>query len=585
MSSLAPFSAALLTLVLATPARAQLVETWVQSESSFSAGSVGADAAGRTAITGTNSTTWIAHVLVREADGTTAWSRTLDLGPTTWENFGRATFAANGDLIIFGSVQNEPSSPFRYEVLLARYDAAGNLLASRTLPPAVTGGFTQPTALLLAENGDILVGGSSIAPTLNEDATLWRLDAGLNLLWTAYAAGVQSRPDSVTRMAWAPNGDVWIAGAANNYPTVNSDVLVARFTAAGAPLFVREYSQGNGQELPSGLVVDAQGGAYVAASVVSAPSYDAAVLRYDAAGNLLWSRTTGFPTAYGGSLVLDARGDVVHAAQTRDASLVPGYALQKFAAAGNLIWSSTRVATKGMGLLADGDDLVVHGYVHAPYPYQDAFAARYDRHGALRWTWSQGLPGAGGSESIRQAFFAPDGGILAFDGTAFVSSVRLLSRSSRAVCLGDGLGTACPCGNASATIDRAGCRNSLGLAARLDDAGVPRLSADTLRLDVTGVPDTSVLFFQGSGDVAGGAGAVFGDGLRCAGGAVIRIGTRSAVGGSASYPAAGEPSISARGLVPGPGRRWYQAWYRNSAAFCTPSTFNLSNALRVDWAG
>jgi hypothetical protein len=27
----------------------------------------------------------------------------------------------------------------------------------------------------------------------------------------------------------------------------------------------------------------------------------------------------------------------------------------------------------------------------------------------------------------------------------------------------------------------------------------------------------------------------------------------------------------------------YQAWFRNSAAYCTSSTFNLSNGLRATW--
>jgi hypothetical protein len=30
--------------------------------------------------------------------------------------------------------------------------------------------------------------------------------------------------------------------------------------------------------------------------------------------------------------------------------------------------------------------------------------------------------------------------------------------------------------------------------------------------------------------------------------------------------------------------RMYQVWYRNAAAFCTSSTFNLSNGYRVVWS-
>lgn len=38
-----------------------------------------------------------------------------------------------------------------------------------------------------------------------------------------------------------------------------------------------------------------------------------------------------------------------------------------------------------------------------------------------------------------------------------------------------------------------------------------------------------------------------------------------------------------RGQVYAPGWRYYQLWYRNSAAFCTSATFNLSNGFALEW--
>jgi hypothetical protein len=77
---------------------------------------------------------------------------------------------------------------------------------------------------------------------------------------------------------------------------------------------------------------------------------------------------------------------------------------------------------------------------------------------------------------------------------------------------------------------------------------------------------------------------VFGDGLRCVGGTVVRLGTQSNVGGTSQYPAAGELPVSVRGLVSAPGVRTYQVWYRNATAFCTAATFNLTNGVSVTWA-
>ena len=44
-----------------------------------------------------------------------------------------------------------------------------------------------------------------------------------------------------------------------------------------------------------------------------------------------------------------------------------------------------------------------------------------------------------------------------------------------------------------------------------------------------------------------------------------------------------DPSVSVKGLITAPGTRTYQVWYRNAAAFCTASTFNLSNGVSIVW--
>jgi hypothetical protein len=98
------------------------------------------------------------------------------------------------------------------------------------------------------------------------------------------------------------------------------------------------------------------------------------------------------------------------------------------------------------------------------------------------------------------------------------------------------------------------------------------------------MPNSSALYFQGTAQAGSGAGTAFGDGLRCAAGSVIRLGTKNNVAGTSSYPVGGDTSISVRGAVTAGATRYYQVWYRNAAAFCTTSTFNLTNGLSVTWA-
>jgi hypothetical protein len=150
-------------------------------------------------------------------------------------------------------------------------------------------------------------------------------------------------------------------------------------------------------------------------------------------------------------------------------------------------------------------------------------------------------------------------------------------------CFGDGTGTACPCGNSGAAGN--GCASSVNAAGgNLASTGNASIANDTLVLTASGLPTGAALYFQGTTQIAAGAGAVFGDGLRCAGGTVIRLGTKQNPGGTSSYPGAGDASIHVKGNDVAGNVRDYQCWYRNAAAFCTPSTFNLTNGLEVTWA-
>lgn len=150
-------------------------------------------------------------------------------------------------------------------------------------------------------------------------------------------------------------------------------------------------------------------------------------------------------------------------------------------------------------------------------------------------------------------------------------------------CFGDGSGSACPCGNVSAPGSQAGCANSLGVGARLVASGTASVAADSLVLAAGQLPSSACVFLQGTAQLGGGT--AFGDGLRCVGGAVLRLRTKLIEGGTAAYPLAGELSVSLRGEIPSTGgTRHYQLWYRNTASFCAPDGFNLTNGWTVDWS-
>jgi hypothetical protein len=153
-----------------------------------------------------------------------------------------------------------------------------------------------------------------------------------------------------------------------------------------------------------------------------------------------------------------------------------------------------------------------------------------------------------------------------------------------AFCFGDGSGVACPCGNASAAGAAAGCLNSLGTPGKITAAGTASITTDTLVLSGTNMPNGGALYFQGTAQMGGGAGLAFGDGLLCVGGTILRLGVKINAAGASQFPAGGDPTLSAAGLVAAAGTRTYQIWYRDSAAFCSADTYNLSNGWKTVWA-
>ena len=166
---------------------------------------------------------------------------------------------------------------------------------------------------------------------------------------------------------------------------------------------------------------------------------------------------------------------------------------------------------------------------------------------------------------------------ITFVGSYFADEVTDIT----AFCFGDGSGNSCPCGNMGGVGE--GCMNSTGLGGRLRSSGSSSVSSDDLVLLGTQlVPSQPGLYFQGNNAINSGNGNPFGDGLRCAGGGVVRLQVRfaDALGTSST-----STSIAATGgVAPGDVKR-YQVWYRNPpAGFCGAFTFNLSNGVQVNWS-
>jgi hypothetical protein len=147
-------------------------------------------------------------------------------------------------------------------------------------------------------------------------------------------------------------------------------------------------------------------------------------------------------------------------------------------------------------------------------------------------------------------------------------------------CLGDGTAGACPCGNPGAPGE--GCANSTGQGGLLSTTGTASVAADDLQFSAMRLPPSQgAILFAGQNSLAGGTGLVFGDGLRCAGGAVRRLGIR--VADSAGRAAWGPGLALSGGFLPGQTRR-FQVWYKDPQPSPCGAGFNLTGAMEFSFS-
>ena len=367
------------------------------------------------------------------------------------------------------------------------------------------------------------------------------------------------RGDSAPALSRSNNGNTWSLVWVRDDPATFGDVLGAYISYSGFLISTFGVSAG-------GLGRDA-------APAVSSPMNDSTTV-----------------VAFERRSIAGGQADVWVAA-IRSGVIVDSANISVLENTGNQSWSQTRpsIDTDGLhALLVYQEHVPTLG--HPEVRLSDLFLAD-DEFGVAQRYQTTGLAFAQSAPRVAASRIVPNGPnrfAVPMEIQNGLSQVIFMEQwnsamggSWRKYCFGDGSGSPCPCGNTGAPTQ--GCGNSSSsFGASLFLQGQVSTIHDTAVLTVTGVPQGQpCLFFQGTNDLAG---IPFGEGLRCAGGQTTRIAIRTAVNGNASYPTAGDPSLSsAGGLLPWGGKRTYQVWYRDPSSFCNATNFNLSNGVELLW--
>jgi hypothetical protein len=349
-----------------------------------------------------------AYLLRYDRNGNRVWG--AQIGDVYTDNgFGVFSDPVTGGAYLTGSTGSNLDGTNRggYDQFLARYDSAGGRLWTRQIGTGVNDRGLSVSADAL---GSVFVGGNTVGslaatnPGINKtDATLSRYDGSGNLAWTRQWG--QDDNDSTFAVAADGRGGVFAAGDTRTFLNGNdrgSEATIRHYDRDGHLTWSRTLGVALSNDQALGISPDGHGGIYVsgrtegnlAATNPTPVILDPFLARYDADGNLLWTRQLPLPGQdFPQKVTADGMGGVlITGSVIRE---LPGHTNQgnydgyvvRYDEAGNLLWThqfGTSLNDSGVSLSADGLGAVyLTGYTEGSLfgPNRgglDAFLVRFD---------------------------------------------------------------------------------------------------------------------------------------------------------------------------------------------------------------
>ena len=337
------------------------------------------------------------------------WVR--QLGSVSGDTGGGVSADGQGNVYMAGNTYGSLGGPNAGDAdsFVAKYDVAGNLQWTKQLG---TSAYDVSDGPAVDGLGNVFIpgitAGSLGGPNAGlNDAFVAKFDAGGNLQWTRQL-GTAGDEASVGCSADS-EGNVYISGFTNGdlagTNAGNYDAFVAKYDANGNLRWTKQLGT-SAYENSRGVSVDGLGNVYVSgwtAGSLGGPNageYDTFLTKYDADGNLQWTKqlgTTGTDEPRGVSA--DILGNVYVAGFTTGSLGGPnagGYDafVAKYDADGNPQWTKqlgTSAEERETGVSADGlGNVYISGYTYgslggANAGDRDAFLAEYDAVGNLVW--------------------------------------------------------------------------------------------------------------------------------------------------------------------------------------------------------
>ena len=344
---------------------------------------------GSNILTNTNAATRDVFLVKYDASGSVIWAKSNgssdeDVSKSVTTDASGNIYVAGyftGTAITFGTYTLVNTSATFRDVFLVKYDVSGNVLWARSAGgkyhDEATFLSTDPTGNILMTGfflaDSIIFGTDTLLNTGSNDMFVVKYNTSGNVLWANSEGGnVDEKGESIASDA---DGNVLVAGSFTSQTiTIGSttliyaggaysDIFLVKYDSSGAVVWVKGAG-GDYLDEPDCVTADANGNIYMSGIVYSTyivfgadtlfnSGYtfygDMFLVKYDAAGNVLWSEGSGNgnnndwcssvePDGSGNIIITGAYGSTINL-DTIALSNGPGIFVAKYNGSGNALWA------------------------------------------------------------------------------------------------------------------------------------------------------------------------------------------------------------------------------------------------------
>jgi len=364
----------------------------------------------------------ITLLLVSLSNAQQRWER--NYGGMLYDDGYSVRQTSDGGYIVAGETSSFGAGS--HDVYLIKTNASGGSLWTRTY-----GGTDYDYALsvqLTSDGGYILAGGTYSFGAGGDDVYLLKINATGDTLWTRTYGGMSHEYGSSVQQT--SDGGYILAGTTFSFGSGNGDVYLIKTNAAGDTLWTRTYG-GTNEENGASIQQTSDGGYIIAGFTYSfgAGSYDVYLIKTDAMGDTLWTRTYGGHGGDGGfSVQQTTDGGFIIVGSTNSFGNSDQVYLIKTNSSGDTLWTKTFGGMRGdygqsVQQTFDTGYFICGSTSSFGDTLSDVYLIKTDANGDTLWTRTYGGTNWDYSRSVKQT---SDGGYIITGGTwSFGDSIQV----------------------------------------------------------------------------------------------------------------------------------------------------------------